>query len=122
MPGPIRAIKTVTVSWQAYGKIREFSGVVEAADRSSIGFEVSGNVSEVRVDVGDRISKGQVLAVLDQHTFHINVKAAEAELGRAKVEMLSQWGRSMGSGHNKILIIQYLYPKNRHFQDLYPPF
>jgi RND family efflux transporter MFP subunit len=40
--------------------------------------------------VGDRISKGQVLAVLDQHTFHINVKAAEAELGRAKVELADQ--------------------------------
>lgn len=90
LPERIRAIKTITVSEQASGKIREFSGVVEAADRSSIGFEVSGNVSEVRVDVGDRIAKGQVLAVLDQHTFHINVKAAEAELGRAKVELADQ--------------------------------
>ena len=83
----IRAIKTITVSEQASGKIRQFSGVVEAADSSSIGFEVSGNVREVRVDVGDRIAKGQVLAVLDKRTYNLNVKAAEAELGRAKVQL-----------------------------------
>ena len=83
----IRAIKTITVSEQASGKIRQFSGVVEAADSSSIGFEVSGNVREVRVDVGDRITKGQVLAVLDKRTYNLNVQAAEAEVGRAKVQL-----------------------------------
>jgi RND family efflux transporter MFP subunit len=83
----IRAIKTITVSDQASGKIRKFSGVVEAADSSSIGFEVSGNVREVRVDVGDRITKGQVLAMLDKRTYNLNVTAAEAEVGRAEVQL-----------------------------------
>ena len=83
----IRAIKTITVSEQASGKIRKFSGVVEAADSSSIGFEVSGNVQEVRVDVGDKITKNQVLAKLDKRTYKLNVKAAEAEVGRAKVQL-----------------------------------
>jgi RND family efflux transporter MFP subunit len=83
----IRAIKTITVSERASGQIRKFSGVVEAADSSSIGFEVSGNVKEVRVDVGDKITKGQVLAVLDKRTYNLNVKAAEAEVGRAKVQL-----------------------------------
>jgi multidrug efflux pump subunit AcrA (membrane-fusion protein) len=67
--------------------MRQFSGVVEAADSSSISFEVAGNVREVRVDVGDRINKGQVLAVLDKRTYNLNVKAAEAEVGRAKVKL-----------------------------------
>jgi RND family efflux transporter MFP subunit len=86
-PERIRAIKAITVSEQAAGKLRQFSGVVEAADSSSISFEVAGNVREVRVDVGDRINKGQVLAVLDKRTYNLNVKAAEAELGRAKVKL-----------------------------------
>ena len=86
-PERIRAIKTITVSEQASGKLRQFSGVVEAADRSSIGFEVFGNVREVRVDVGDSMTKGQVLAVLDKRTYNIDVKSAEAELGRAKVQL-----------------------------------
>jgi hypothetical protein len=37
-PKPIRAIKTITVAEQASGKMRQFSGVVEAADSSSISF------------------------------------------------------------------------------------
>ena len=86
-PERIRAIKSITVAEKASGRIREFSGVVEAADRSSISFEVSGNVREVRVDVGDRIEKGQVLAVLDKRTYNLNVRAAEAEMGRAKVQL-----------------------------------
>ena len=87
LPERIRAIKTITVSEQASGRLRTFSGVVEAADRSSISFEVSGNVREVRVDVGDRITKGQILAVLDKRTYNLNVRAAEAEVGRAKVQL-----------------------------------
>ena len=83
----IRAIKSATVAELTSGKIREFSGVVEAADSSSISFEVSGNVRDVRVDVGDRIKKGQVLARLDTRTYKLNVKAAEAGVGRAKVEL-----------------------------------
>ena len=87
LPERIRAIKTITVSEQASGRLRTFSGVVEAADRSSISFEVSGNVREVQVDVGDRITKGQILAVLDKRTYNLNVRAAEAEVGRAKVQL-----------------------------------
>ena len=87
LPERIRAIKTITVSEHASGRLRQFSGVVEAADRSSISFEVSGNVREVRVDVGDRITRGQVLAVLDKRTYNLNVRAAEAELGRANVQL-----------------------------------
>lgn len=83
----IRAIKTITVSEQATGKIRKFSGVVEAVDSSIISFEVAGNVQEVRVDVGDKITKNQVLAKLDKRTYNLNVKAAEAEVGRAKVQL-----------------------------------
>jgi RND family efflux transporter MFP subunit len=83
-PERIRAIKTITVSEQASGKIREFSGVVEAADSSSISFEVSGNVQEVRVDVGDRITKGQVLAVLDPEPYQLTVAEIKAELIKAR--------------------------------------
>lgn len=83
----VRAIRTITLSEPASGRMRRFSGVVEAADSSSVSFEVPGNVREVNVDVGERISKGQVLAVLDERTFQLNVKAAQADVGRAEVEL-----------------------------------
>jgi RND family efflux transporter MFP subunit len=83
----IRAIKTFKVKEIASGQVRKFSGVVEATDKSSISFEVSGNVKEVRVDVGHKVAKGQVLATLDTRTFKLNVEAAEADLGRFKAEL-----------------------------------
>ena len=83
----IRAIKSFTIKEIESGNIRKFSGVVEAADKSSISFEVSGNVQKVNVKVGDKVSKGQVLAVLDTRTYKLNVDAAEADLGKAKVEL-----------------------------------
>jgi RND family efflux transporter MFP subunit len=83
-PKPIRAIKTITVSETVSGRLREFSGVVEAADSSSISFEVSGNVQEVRVDVGDRFTRGQVLATLDPEPFHLTVAEIAAELKKAR--------------------------------------
>ena len=83
----VRAIRTIEVGDPAAGKMRRFSGVVEATDTSNISFEVSGNVQEVNVEVGQQVAKGQVLAVLDDGTFRMNVEAAQAAMGRAEVEM-----------------------------------
>jgi RND family efflux transporter MFP subunit len=84
VPERIRAIKTITVSEVATGKLRDFSGVVEAADSSSISFEVAGNVQKVKVDVGDRITKGQVLATLDPEPYQLTVAEIKAELVKAR--------------------------------------
>jgi RND family efflux transporter MFP subunit len=86
-PNPIRAIKTITVSEQASGRTRDFSGVAEAADSSSISFEVAGNVQEVRVDVGDQITKGQVLASLDPEPYQLTVAEIKAELVKAQANV-----------------------------------
>jgi multidrug efflux system membrane fusion protein len=83
----IRAIKTVTVTERASGQLRKFSGVMEATDKSSLSFEVSGNVQKMLVKVGDKVKKGQVIAVLDKRPFQLNVEASEAALGRAKVQL-----------------------------------
>ena len=83
----VRSIRTITVTVPASGRVRRFSGVVEAADTAGVGFEVPGTVQEIKVEVGERITKGQVLAVLDPRTFNLNVEAARAEVGRAEVEL-----------------------------------
>ena len=83
----IRAIKTITVAEKTSGPLRKFSGVVEAVDSSILAFEVSGNVKEVRVKVGDRIEKGQVIAILDERTYQLDLQAAQAGVERAKVQL-----------------------------------
>ena len=48
----IRAVKTIKVEERASAQTRKFSGVVEAVDKSSLSFEVAGNVKDVLFDVG----------------------------------------------------------------------
>ncbi len=83
----IRAIKTITISERGSGQLRRFPGTVEAVDTSTISFEVAGNTREVNVNVGDRVTEGEVLATLDDKPFQLNVEGAEAELGRAKAQL-----------------------------------
>jgi uncharacterized cupin superfamily protein len=82
----VRAIRAIEVGDPAEGQKRRFSGVAQAADTSSISFEVPGNVLTVNVEVGENITKGQVLAVLDDRTFRMNVAATQAVAGRAEVK------------------------------------
>jgi RND family efflux transporter MFP subunit len=80
----VRAIKTITVSEQAAEQIFKFSGLVAAVDSSGLSFQVGGQVESVEVDIGDRVKKGQVLAVLDPEPYQLDVDAIQAELVKAR--------------------------------------
>ena len=80
----VRAIKTITVKEQDTEKIFKFSGQVAAVDSSGLSFQVGGQVETVEVDIGNRVKKGQLLAVLDPEPFQLEVNAAQAELVKAK--------------------------------------
>ncbi len=80
----VRSIKTITVSKQASEKIYKFSGAVAAVDSSGLSFQVGGQVISVEVDIGDRVTKDQELAVLDPEPYQLDVDAIQAELIKAK--------------------------------------
>jgi multidrug efflux system membrane fusion protein len=80
----VRSIKTITVSEQAAEKIYKFSGLVAAVDSSGLSFQVGGQVESVKVDIGDRVTKDQVLAVLDPEPYQLDVDAIKAELIKAR--------------------------------------
>ena len=80
----VRSIKTITVSEQVIEQIRKFSGQVAAVDTSGLSFQVGGQVASVKVDIGDRVKKGQVLAALDPEPYQLDVDAIKAELAKAR--------------------------------------
>ena len=82
-PERIRTVKTAVVAEPAGGQSRKFPGTVRAVDTSSISFEVAGLVQTVRVDIGDKVKKGQILATLDKESFELNVDSSRAALSRA---------------------------------------
>ncbi|UCG73654.1 MAG: efflux RND transporter periplasmic adaptor subunit [Chromatiales bacterium] len=83
----IRTVRTITVAQPASGRARRFSGLVEAANVTNVSFEVAGIVNALKVDVGDRIENGQVLAIMDESRYQLNVDAAQAAVRAAEVEL-----------------------------------
>ena len=83
----VRAVKTILVADRASGQLRKFPGTLEPVDNSVLSFEVSGLVQEVKVSAGDRFKEGQVLAVLDNQPFKLNVESAQAALSRAQAQL-----------------------------------
>ncbi len=86
----IRSIKTVSATALGTGRVIKFSGIVQATDSSALSFEVGGQVQAVNVDIGDRVEKGQVLAVLDKEPYHLEVKSAEAEQEKARANLTNK--------------------------------
>jgi membrane fusion protein, macrolide-specific efflux system len=59
------------------------SGSVDSAKSRSLDFATSGTVTEIKVQAGDKVTKGQLLAELDQTSAEENVQSAKANLTAA---------------------------------------
>lgn len=63
---------------------QEFSGTVEEASGSTLSFPVAGTVQQIRVTAGQRVAKGELIAVLDEVTLRNAYEAASALLLQAE--------------------------------------
>lgn len=64
-----------------------YPGEVRAREESVLAFRIGGHLVERRVDVGDRVRRGQVLAVLDPRDVQSQARAAQAQLAAAEAEL-----------------------------------
>lgn len=64
-----------------------FSGEVRARHESQLGFRVNGKIQQRRVDIGDRVHAGEVLAVLDPADLRLNLDAAQAVVTSAQADL-----------------------------------
>lgn len=63
---PLTRVESMTVTAEpGYAVTRRFTGQIEAAESAELGFELAGRVAEMRVEEGDLVRAGDVLAVLD---------------------------------------------------------
>ena len=63
---------------------QDFSGTVEALSSSTLSFPVAGTVQQIRVSAGQRVTKGELIAVLDEATLRSTYEAASALLDQAE--------------------------------------
>ncbi|MET8339318.1 efflux RND transporter periplasmic adaptor subunit [Streptosporangium canum] len=77
------AVRTVSAARSTVVASVSASGAVESARARSLGFGSSGTVEKIYVKVGDRVSKGQILARLDDTSAQESLDAAAAALDSA---------------------------------------
>jgi membrane fusion protein, multidrug efflux system len=75
-----RPVRTVTVHEGAEGEIVSLTGQVRAKDQVSLAFRLDGRMIERPVNVGDRLTAGQVVARLDPQIQQNGLQSAEANL------------------------------------------
>ncbi|WP_291845042.1 efflux RND transporter periplasmic adaptor subunit [Maricaulis sp.] len=85
-PPPL-SVSTITADYDDDANIAEFfPGLITARRESALGFERSGRIENVLVDVGDRVVEGEILARLDVRALQAQIAAADAQTAEAAAQ------------------------------------
>ena len=82
----IRPVRSITIAPPDGAMVREFQGVVDAAQNANLSFRVSGKLAKVLVREGEEVHQGQVIAQLDDTDFAIKLKDRQASYDVAKAD------------------------------------
>ena len=83
-PGPVvRGVQTETVHLESAPQLYQAVGAIRSASTAILAAQLAGTVREVRVQAGDRVKRGQLLAVLDDRGPQAEVQGAEAGVDEA---------------------------------------
>ena len=80
----VRPVRAEQVRITAVSGHYSYSGVVRAHHDITLAFQVGGKVASRKVEVGDTVHAGQVLAELDTRDLVLDVQNTQAELASAK--------------------------------------
>lgn len=83
----VKGIKVMTVAKSVQPAYSEAVGSVRAEQTAQVASQVTGTITRVYVREGDRVSRGQVLATIDDAQTRAGVDRAHAALGGAKQEI-----------------------------------
>lgn len=61
-------VETISVGNTNLGGTKDYVGAIEEKMGSTLSFEIAGNITSIRVEEGDRVSKGQLLATINPTT------------------------------------------------------
>lgn len=79
--------KTITVSKSCCTLNREFSATLEGEQAVEIRPQISGTITRICVEEGARVTKGQVLFVIDQVAYKAALETAIAQVNSAKASL-----------------------------------
>jgi len=78
------SLEITTIEIQdSYNTTQRFPGKILPLNYSKLAFEVSGKISEVKIDIGDAVKRNDVLATLDPAEMQANLNQAQARFDLA---------------------------------------
>ena len=82
-----KAVQTDRVQERQLGASVLVNGTLDAFDRATVGTKVAGRLQSMAVDLGSRVSRGQLVARVDPTDYSIRLQQAEAGLAQARVRL-----------------------------------
>ncbi|GAB3877561.1 efflux RND transporter periplasmic adaptor subunit [Hymenobacter segetis] len=107
-PTPVSVMNAKPESFKSY---LEVQGRVDFDQNATVGARAAGSLTSIRVQRGDRVSKGQVLATIDASILDANAAELRTRMDLAKTvyeKQKSLWDQQIGTE------IQYLQAKNNY--------
>ncbi len=80
----LRPVRFLTVSDGSEFRDRSFSGISKSSRQSRLSFKVSGTVTNVPVQIGQRLKTGELIAELDPASYVLQAQQAQASLVEAQ--------------------------------------
>ncbi len=80
----LRPVKVFRTQEHTTVSARNFAGEIKARIETPLSFRVAGKLLERKIDVGDRVHKGQLLAILDSNDYQLAVQGLKAQLVAAQ--------------------------------------
>ena len=85
-PEPLRAVRTAEIRYDKTQETDRYFGSVQARYEVDQAFRVGGKVVSRKVDVGQKVRQGDVIAVLDDTDYKLAVEAAQQQLAAAEAQ------------------------------------
>ena len=81
---PLRSVKLLTVAGTDLNITGDYSGEVRAQVESRLGFQVAGKLVQRPAEQGQRVTAGQLLALIDAQDYQLSAQAAAAQVVSAQ--------------------------------------
>jgi RND family efflux transporter MFP subunit len=85
--GQARQVRLAAAAETLVDRTVTATGTLAAEDQVVLGAKVVGRLSEIHVDLGTRVRKGQAIARIDPGDYRLRVKQAEAALQQARARL-----------------------------------
>jgi multidrug efflux system membrane fusion protein len=107
-PQSLRPVNVIRITNQQAHTNRTYPGEVKARFETTLSFRVAGKLLERKVDIGDQVRKGQLLATLDNSDYRLAAQSLKAQLASAQAD--SHFLRDDLARYRELLAQQVISP------------